>query len=179
MEKFANLQYVRPDFAELEKLVLAYIEGLKNAKSYEEMKGLYLEQAQKESEVATMISIASIRNTVNTNDEFYAGEMSFINENMPKIGILQKQAEKIIVESPYVEDFRNELKEKAQEMRRNFEQQRDEFIDGVAQMEEYLEMLDLIDKLTKKNEKLHEAWEKEIQVVLETIYRLEQMKKGE
>lgn len=30
---------------------------------------------------------------------------------------------------------------------------------------------------TKKNEKLHEAWEKEIQVVLETIYRFEQQKK--
>lgn len=29
----------------------------------------------------------------------------------------------------------------------------------------------------KKNEKLHEAWEKEIQIVLETIYRLEQQKK--
>ena len=58
-----------------------------------------------------------------------------------------------------MEDFRNELKEKAQEMRRHFEQQRDEFIDGVAQMEEYLEMLDLIDKLTKKNEKLEEEME--------------------
>ena len=31
-----------------------------------------------------------------------------------------------------MEDFRNELKEKAQEMRRNFEQQRDEYIDGVT-----------------------------------------------
>lgn len=29
---------------------------------------------------------------------------------------------------------------------------------------------------TKKNEKLHEAWEREIQVVLETIYRMEQEK---
>ncbi|NLC88842.1 MAG: nucleoside phosphorylase [Clostridiaceae bacterium] len=32
---------------------------------------------------------------------------------------------------------------------------------------------------TKKNEKLAEAWDKEIQVVLETIYRLEQMKQQE
>ena len=30
-----------------------------------------------------------------------------------------------------MEDFRNELKEKAQEMRRHFEQQRDEYIDGI------------------------------------------------
>ena len=58
-----------------------------------------------------------------------------------------------------MEDFRNELKEKAQEMRRHFEQQRDEYIDGVAQMEEYLEMLDLIDKLTKKNEEQEEEIE--------------------
>lgn len=44
-------------------------------------------------------------------------------------------------------------------MRRHFEQQRDEYIDGVAQMEEYLEMLDLIDKLTKKNEEQEEEVE--------------------
>ena len=44
-------------------------------------------------------------------------------------------------------------------MRRHFEQQRDEYIDQPAQMEEYLEMLDLIDKLTKKNEKLEEETE--------------------
>ena len=30
---------------------------------------------------------------------------------------------------------------------------------------------------TKKNEKLYDAWETEIQIVLETIYRMEQMKK--
>ena len=30
---------------------------------------------------------------------------------------------------------------------------------------------------TKKNEKLHDAWEQEIQIVLETIYRFEQSKK--
>ena len=30
---------------------------------------------------------------------------------------------------------------------------------------------------TKKNEKLYEAWEREIQIVLETIYRIEQLKK--
>lgn len=30
---------------------------------------------------------------------------------------------------------------------------------------------------TKKNEKLYDAWEKEIQIVLETIYRIEQQKK--
>jgi uridine phosphorylase len=30
---------------------------------------------------------------------------------------------------------------------------------------------------TKKNERLYDAWEKEIQIVLETIYRMEQAKK--
>lgn len=63
-----------------------------------------------------------------------------------------------------MEDFRNELKEKAQEMRRIFEQQRDEYIDGVAQMDEYLKLLDLIDELTKRCEKLEEnveLWQKQ------------------
>lgn len=32
---------------------------------------------------------------------------------------------------------------------------------------------------TKKNERLHDAWEKEIQIVLETIYRMEQRKAAE
>lgn len=49
-------------------------------------------------------------------------------------------------------------------MRRIFEQQRDEYIDGVAQMDEYLKLLDLIDELTKRCEKLEEnveLWQKQ------------------
>ena len=49
-------------------------------------------------------------------------------------------------------------------MRRGFEQQRDEYLDGVAQMEEYLEMLELVEKLTKRCEKLEEnveLWQKQ------------------
>ncbi len=109
MQKFAELQYERPDFDQLEIMVKEYIEGLKNAKSYEELRNLYLEHAQKEGEVGTMITIASIRNTVNTKDEFYDGEMTYIHQRMPKIGIIEKEADKVILESPFLEDFRAEF----------------------------------------------------------------------
>ena len=85
--------------------------------------------------------------------------MRLFSDSQKKRNLLNGSYLQAYIIQRFMEDFRNELKEKAQEMRRHFEQQRDEYIDGVAQMEEYLEMLDLIDKLTARNEKLEEEME--------------------
>lgn len=111
MEKFSELKYVRPDFDQLEKDIRECIENLKNAKSYEEMKQLFLEESAKERRVGTMATIARIRNTINTKDEFYADEMSYINERAPKISLISDEIDRIILASPFVEDFKKEYGE--------------------------------------------------------------------
>ena len=75
MEKFSQLKYERPDMETAKKEMKVYIQALKEASSYEEMRKLFFEQKEKEYRQATMETIASIRNTIDTNDEFYDREM--------------------------------------------------------------------------------------------------------
>ena len=46
MEKFADLQYVRPDMDAVMARVKADIEVLKNAKNYEEFRNAYMDYVQ-------------------------------------------------------------------------------------------------------------------------------------
>ena len=68
---FSNLQYVRPDFDAAEAKAKELTERVKAAKSYADVKAVILESDEYMSELYTMTTIAHIRNTLNTTDEFY------------------------------------------------------------------------------------------------------------
>ena len=51
MEKFAELKYVRPDMDAVMARVKADIEGLKEAKTYEEFKNAYMDYVQADIEL--------------------------------------------------------------------------------------------------------------------------------
>ncbi len=55
--------------AEQEK-VRAYTKALKEAKSYEELRGLFMEEKTREDAWATMAEVAQVRYTVDTRDSF-------------------------------------------------------------------------------------------------------------
>lgn len=109
MEKFANIPYVRPDLEAYKAALPAYVESIRNATSWEDLKSKWLEQSAKKMEVMTMRSIASIRNTVNTLDPYYEAEMRYFNTNMPEINLIEKQAEAALLEGPFVSDFEKEF----------------------------------------------------------------------
>ncbi len=101
MEKFAELEYVRPDMEAAKEDMKACIQAMKAAGSYEEMRSLFLDQKEKEYQRSTMETIASIRNTIDTGDEFYDGEMKYINQESPLLGLLRQEMDKVILESPF------------------------------------------------------------------------------
>lgn len=109
MEKFANIPYVRPDLEAYKAALPAYVESIRNATSWEDLKAKWLEQSAKKLEIMTMRSIASIRNTVNTLDPYYEAEMRYFHTNMPEINLIEKQAEAALLEGPYVADFEKEF----------------------------------------------------------------------
>ena len=88
MEKFADLQYVRPDMEKVFARVSGDIAALKKAKSYEEFKNAYMDFVEADTELETAKTVAHIRNTINLLDSFYEGEMAYFNSQMPKYGIL-------------------------------------------------------------------------------------------
>ena len=101
MEKFSEIVYTRPDAKAAEASARQYLEHLKQAKSYEEMKRLFTEHVKENEMWSGMQTVAHIRNTIDTRDEFYEKEMQFFHEMSPKLELLDQQAEKIILESPY------------------------------------------------------------------------------
>lgn len=70
--KFSTLEYKRPDFEKVGAFAEEITEKIKNAASYGELKG-YMEQMEEMSKnFSTDCTIASIRHTLDTTDEFYA-----------------------------------------------------------------------------------------------------------
>lgn len=101
MEKFSELQYVRPDAEGIKAHKKAYTEELKQAESYEKQRDLFLEEAAADQNWDTMATIAHIRNTIDTNDSFYESEMQFFNAEQPQMELLKQEAEKVVLESPF------------------------------------------------------------------------------
>ena len=83
--KFKDIQYVRPDFTAMQKLAENSAEKIKNAVSYEKAKNIFLAFDKEESEFFDMTTVAYIRHTIDTSDEFYDKENEFINEKTPEL----------------------------------------------------------------------------------------------
>ena len=106
--KFSEMPYTRPDpevvKAELQQLT----EKLKNAKSYDEARAVFLEKEEKEKAVNTVGTLAYIRHSIDTRDEFYDGEIEFWDEFQPEIEEYEQAWLNALLESPYRGDFEKE-----------------------------------------------------------------------
>ena len=107
--KFKDMPYERPDMAAAFEESKAFAKIVKEAGSYEELRTAYMEHEEKSGKMRTMMTIASIRNTIDTSDAFYEEEMRYLNSEMPKLALTEKEATTALLESPYLEDFSNEF----------------------------------------------------------------------
>ena len=85
MEAFAQIEYKRPDMNALKKRMNSLLRALKQAKSYEEARAAYLASQEETGHVETSYVVASIRNTLDTTDKFYDGEMKFFNRAVAQL----------------------------------------------------------------------------------------------
>ena len=83
--KFDKLEYVRPDMENFKNNLSELTNQLKNAASYEEAKEAFLTKDKYDQELSTMYTIAFIRNTLDTTNEFYEAEVAYFNEVMPTV----------------------------------------------------------------------------------------------
>ncbi|SCJ25857.1 Oligoendopeptidase F%2C plasmid [uncultured Roseburia sp.] len=103
MVKFCDLKYQRPDFKKEEQEIRDYIETLKHVSSGKELKEVYQKEQKRSEYLQTMQVLASIRNSIDTRDEFYENEMKIFHGEIPKIVLLYQEANKVILDSPYRE----------------------------------------------------------------------------
>ena len=72
--KFSEMPYKRPDPETVIAESKAETERLKDARNYEEARAVFLEREERSKAVGTTASLAYVRQSIDTRDEFYSKE---------------------------------------------------------------------------------------------------------
>lgn len=111
MEKFKDLQYVRPSAETTEAALKEQLSAFRSAASYEDAKAAFLKRQDIIAEFRTMQVIASIRSNMNTADEFYRAEEDYFNTVTPKLSVVLKTFNEAVAESRFRAEFEKEYGE--------------------------------------------------------------------
>ncbi len=107
--KFCDIPYERADAELLMKEIDAIAEKFENAQSSKEQLDLLLELQEAQKHMESMSSVAYIRHTVNTKDEFYEAEKSYYDEIGPLLSEKLQRISVAMVNSPYRQELEKEL----------------------------------------------------------------------
>ena len=105
---FSQIPYKRADLAHWKAMTEDLTARFKAATTFEEADAVYQEAETADVEYSTMVSLARIRRDIDTRDEFYDAEVTFYNQEMPKLQPVFKAWTTATLESP----FRAQLEEK-------------------------------------------------------------------
>ncbi len=109
MAKFSQLEYKRPDIPALKKALQNQQKDFKNAKTYEEARKIHLDMEKLTIDIATMYSIASIRNTADKSDSYYEQEVEYLEKSISGLMMLQKKSKELMLKTPFRADFEKEF----------------------------------------------------------------------
>ena len=99
------MEYKRPDLAALKEQIQALTKELQAAESYEAAKAVFLKKEELEKHISTQSTLAEIRHTIDTRDEFYDGEVRFWNGAQPQLEEDLQQWTMAMLASPFRKDF--------------------------------------------------------------------------
>ena len=143
--KFKDYEYIRPNVEEIKNQVLKLTDDINNASSFEDVDKAIKAYVLIDNEFGSMATLASIRNTIDTQDEFYEQEQEFFDTVGPELAEFFQNLNLAI----YNSKFRNELVEKyGSKIFREIE------IDLKTFKPEIIEDLQIENKLTTKYDKL-------------------------
>ena len=106
--KFSEMPYRRPDpetvKSELEDLILRF----RNAQDYTQARAVFLEKEEKTKIVNTMGSLAYVRHSIDTRDEYYDRENDFFDSFTPELEEYEQSWIDAMLESPFRRNFEDE-----------------------------------------------------------------------
>ncbi len=106
--KFSEMPYERPDINEVINKYKDLIKRLREAKSYDEAREVFIERDKWSDEVDTTSTLCYVRQSIDTRDKFYSEEKDFWDENDPKLEEYYQEWVDALLESPYRKDFEKE-----------------------------------------------------------------------
>jgi len=107
--KFKDMPYERPDLEAAKQQVKDMTARFKAAQSYEEARAVFMEMEAYKSHFETMQTLASIRHSIDTRDEFYNAEEKFFNNAVPELMEYLQQWTAAGLESSFRKDFEAEF----------------------------------------------------------------------
>ena len=105
MTKFKDMKYVRPDAEGLKSSYCELTKRLREAESYAEAKEVFLEKETLDKHVSTASTLASVRHSIDTRDEFYDEEIDFWDEVGPEFEEYEQAWIDAMLTSPFRRDF--------------------------------------------------------------------------
>ena len=109
MVEFQKMPYVRPDMEALKACTEKTIEILKGAASYEAARTAFFALQDEEEKAGTMMSLCHVRNTIDTTDAFYEGEVKWLREQNAAMIPLRKAYREALAASPFRPQFEAEF----------------------------------------------------------------------
>ena len=107
--KFSTLEYKRPDLEAYRALLAQWKDAVEHAESYAALLVLIFEIDRKNCELFTQYSIAHIRHTLDTRDEFYEAEINYLQDTMPTLSGDSVALSEAIASSPFRADIEREF----------------------------------------------------------------------
>ena len=103
--KFTEMPYQRPDVAALKAAMEDAAAKIANASGAQEQIDAFEAYTAESVQWNTLQSLAYVRNTVNTKDEFYAAEREYFDTVGPELQEVSQKIDAALLDSP----FRGEL----------------------------------------------------------------------
>lgn len=109
MMDFRQMPYERPDMEAMKACYEDTIAKLNGAASYEEARQAFFTLQEREKDQGTMMSLCSVRNTIDTTDPYYEAEMKWLREQSAALIPLRKRYQQAMASSPFRADFEGEF----------------------------------------------------------------------
>lgn len=107
--KFSEMKYVRPDMEAAKGELVSLTNDLTGAKDYAAAKKAFLAQDALMRRIDTASTLASIRHSIDTRDEFYDAETKFFNKELPVLQEYQQNWVAAMLNTPFRADFEKEF----------------------------------------------------------------------
>ena len=107
--KFSTLEYKRPDLEARRAKLAEWKNAAVHAESYAALRALMFEIDRGTCELFTQYSIAHIRHTLDTRDEFYETEIAYLQDTLPTLSGAEVELSEAIASSPFRPDIEQEF----------------------------------------------------------------------
>ena len=107
--RFSTLEYKRPDLEARRAKLAEWKNAAVHAESYAALRALMFEIDRGTCELFTQYSIAHIRHTLDTRDEFYETEIAYLQDTLPTLSGAEVELSEAIASSPFRPDIEQEF----------------------------------------------------------------------